>query len=308
MVALVRPAESATRQTGGHGLSFLPATMNSNTPQNRLLAGTAAILRGHFTPRGLACYFLAGYTLIAGLCLTAYGFYQAHYHAGHHPDAAPYSVFTSTFSFLGSFDARKNPEGWLFFSLALWTVALFLVPLTRYIGRRMAVIHPAGARAGMGLLLLGAAAIALVGVFPDSGQDFVADLHYGKIHNLVALLAFAGLSFGPLWFGLMLARFNPFRPGHRPPDRNDARAAFHRPALHLPFFLLAGVLTTAMCFLIRWECIYRRLGQPHWPGVGVYAFPLWEWLYILTLFLALAWFSLALPNQIPAPTPPSRAP
>ena len=282
--------------------------MPSNTPKNRLAAGLGALLKGHFTPRGLACYFLAGYALIAGLCLTAYGFYQGHYYAGRHPDATPYSVFTSTFSFLGSFDHKKNPEGWVFFSLALWIMALFMLPLTRYINRRMTVISPGGAKTGIRMLLLGAAALALVGVFPDSGQDFVADLHYGKIHNLLALLAFAGLSFGSLWFGLMLARFNPFHPGHRPPHHDDAQAAFHHPALHLPFVMLGGVLVTAICFLIRWECIYRRLGQPHWPGVGLYSFPLWEWLYILTLFLALAWFSLALPNRIPAPPPPSHSP
>jgi len=270
-----------------------------NAFKTRLFAGVRATVTGHFTPRGLACYFLAGYVLIAGLCLTAYGFYQGHYYAGRHPEAAPYSIFTSTFSYLGSFDLKKNPEGWFFFSLALWILALFLVPLTQYIGRRMAVINKTGAIVGAGLFLLGAAAIALVGLFPDSGQDFVTDLKYGKIHNLFALVAFAGLVFGPLWFGLMLARFNLFHPRHRSPPHDDARAAFQRPALHLPFLLLVGVLAGAVFFLIRWEFIYRRLGQPHWPGVGLYAFPLWEWLYILTLFIALAWFSLALPNQVP---------
>ena len=69
--------------------------------------------------------------------------------------------------------------------------------------RRMAVIDKVGAVFGFILLLVGAIGVLLIGVFPDTGQDFFQDLAYGKIHNTVAIVALGGMGLGILWFGVV---------------------------------------------------------------------------------------------------------
>jgi len=167
----------------------------------------------------------------------------------------------------------------------------------------MVVVDKYGARFAALLLVLGAIGIFLVGVFPDTRQVFFNDLRSGQIHNVVALVAFVGLGIGPLWYGLILCRDNwPWIP-KLPWTGRSGQKLFDHKKLRWPFLFLFFVIGCAAYFLIAWEIVwprdYKPLGIGHWPGEGIYSFPLWEWTLIATLFVVIAWFMLALPHQIP---------
>jgi hypothetical protein len=77
----------------------------------------------------------------------------------------------------------------------------------------------------------------------------------------------------------------------------------------LPQFLFLAEITVAFSFLIRWEFIYReRRAEAEAAGRAIgsswseamntpYSFPLWDNLFVYTLFIYLAWTALALSSK-----------
>ena len=68
---------------------------------------------------------------------------------------------------------------------------------------------------------------------------------------------------------------------------------------------LAAVVGSAFFFLSAWEKRYPVLhaSNPqlkHWPGIGIYSFPLWEWIVILSFVTAFYALLLNLPEKTDA--------
>ena len=79
-----------------------------------------------------------------------------------------YSIMTHTFSFLGSYDEKHNPEWWWIFSIAMLFWCFSAMPVVLYIYRHFTGLTLWGARLGAALLLTGCVHIGLVGIFPDA--------------------------------------------------------------------------------------------------------------------------------------------
>jgi hypothetical membrane protein len=240
---------------------------------------------------------LRGYILIQVLASTSLFFLAWLLY----PPENHFSILTHTFSFLGSFEARHNPRGFVFFSVGLISLSLTLIPLILYRHRRLALVAKTVAVVASALLFVGCVGLMLVALFPDARQDFLKDLSYGRIHNKAALLAFAGLFGGLSMDGLIYAIDRlPRWPGGK-----GGRKLIYRRIVAPTFLILATVVGAAFVFLSLWEVRYPvlRARDPsitHWPGIGLYSFPLWEWLVMIGLLSAIYTLLLSLPNALPA--------
>jgi hypothetical protein len=245
------------------------------------------VFRGNLTPTELKRCILLQACVSTALFFLAWLFYPSKNH---------FSILTHTFSFLGSFEQRHNPRGFIFFSLGLIYQSLLFVPLFMYRHRQLALVWRTPARIATALFLAGCAGLVVVALFPDARQDFIQDLSYGRIHNRAALLAYLGFLSGMGIDALIYTRDCLFpRPGASPRLRWIA----------LPVFVsLAAVVVSGSYFLAKWESLYPvlRAQNPHlkhWPGVGIYSFPLWEWIIMLSFLVAIYGLSLSLPHGEP---------
>jgi len=210
-----------------------------------------------------------------------------------------YSIMTHTFSFLGSFEQKHNPEHWWIFSIAMVFWGLMILPLVRHIHRRFSVLNGWAAHPGAFLMGMGAAAISVVGVFPDAHGIVIGDWEWTDIHMKAAFTVFGGFIFGIIWHGVLLARAalagRPFPGGYR---RYIA-----------PYALWLTVFVLALYHLIKWEFIYdemkaaavaagTQIGSSWTMAMNTrYSFPLWEHMLIYTLYIFLIWFSLLMPEE-----------
>ncbi len=214
-----------------------------------------------------------------------------------YPPENRFSILTHTFSFLGSFESRHNPRGFVFFSVGLLWLSLLFVPPILYRHQRLAAIWRGPARAATVCFLIGCAGLVGVALVPDARQDFLQDLSYGQVHNKAALLAYLGFLAAMTLDALVYARDRWFpRPGPGPRLR-------HRIAGPC-FVSLAAVVGSALYFLSAWETRYPALHAlnpqiKHWPGVGLYSFPLWEWIVLVSFLAALYVLLLSLPREVP---------
>lgn len=251
-------------------------------------------LSGDFDPAGLRRYLLTVSCTYWGLIFVCWLLY---------PDENRYSIMTHTFSFLGSFETKHNPQWFWLFSIAMvfWGIACGL--LVRYVHRQFTAISKWGAHIGALLLFGGCAGIGLVGIFPDARGEVIGSWEWTEIHEKVAVLGFSGYFLGGLWHGLLLLK-----------DRITSKSFGRVPGFsygHLlwPYVLWLGVISVAAYFLISWEILYPQLraaaeaeGRPFGSAWSEamntrYSFPLWENLVIYTQFVFLIWFGLALPNR-----------
>ena len=254
------------------------------------------IISGNLLASEITGYVLAEACIFWGLIFTAWMSYPADHH---------YSIMSHTFSFLGTWDPQHNPEHWYFFSMAMafWSVAS--VPLVFYHHRRFALISRWGAHVGAFLLLLGCIGTLGVACFPDARGPVIGTLEWTHIHEKAAILVAIGYTLGLLWFGGMLLR-----------DR-IARAMSGQPGpfdhwrLTWPYLFWLAVTAMAVSNQVTWGIHYegmKKAAAAAGTHIGsswamslntFYAFPLWENIVIYTLFIFLAWFSLAVPNEIP---------
>ena len=223
-----------------------------------------------------------------------------------YPEENKYSIMTHTFSFLGSFQSNHNPSGWWLFSAAMVFWGTATVPLVLYLYRRFAAISIWGARAGACLLLAGCVGVVLVALFPDAHGAVIGDVEWTDIHEKAALLIAAGFCLGISWHGILLLKDRFSRRAFIENTRSDYRR------LAWPYVFWAVMVGVAAYFQIKWEFVYadmkaaagasgERIGS-HWAEAlnTWYSFPLWENVMIGTLFVFLIWFSLVVPNEVPA--------
>lgn len=238
--------------------------------------------RGEFSGRGIRVYVAAISVVFWGLIGTCWLIF---------PDEHNFWILTHTFSYLGSFDADRNPEGWWLFTLAMCFWAITAVPMVRYLARCLEGGAPVLARRGRRWLLLGCAGIGIVGLFPDAGITFHGEFGLSDLHNLGAVAVALGFIIGASHFAAIVFR-------------RSAPARLHR--ARWPHGVFLTVTVVALYFLIRWEFIYYRLKtEADAAGVTVgsswqeamntiYAFPLWDNVFVLVAFVYLVWSALAL--------------
>jgi len=253
-------------------------------------------ITGEFERRELRGYVAFEAALFWGLIFVCWLIYPKEHH---------YSIMTHTFSFLGSFASKHNPQGWWLFSIAMLFWALATVPLVFYLYRRFATSSLWGARAGAFLLLLGGVGIAIVALFPDARGEVIGHWEWTEIHEKGAILVAIGFVFGITWHGLLLVKD---RVTYGAFGRNSA---FNHKRLAWPYLFWFAIFGVGMYFQIKWEFVYaemkaaaqasgERIGS-HWSAAlnTRYSFPLWENLVIYALFAFLIWFALAVPEKVP---------
>ncbi len=257
------------------------------------MTSLCSAIKGNFTPRMLRRYVLIEALVFWGLIFIAWMSY---------PAENRYSIMTHTFSFLGSFESKHNPQRWWIFSIAMAFWGTANVPLVFYACRRFATISKWGARVGAGLFLLGGVGIVLIAIFPDARGEVIGNWEWTEIHEKAAIAVAAGFILGILWHGALLLKDVLFSGGN---------SIFQHRRFIGPY-LFWGVLTgTAAYYLISWEFIYAdmkaraalagvRIGSSWSEALNTrYSFPLWENVVIYTFYAFFAWFILALPNELP---------
>lgn len=252
------------------------------------------IFQGHFTPRTLRIYLAVEVLLFWGVIFVCWRLF---------PAENAFSIHTHTFSYLGSFELDRNPRGWWLFGAAMTAWGLATVPLVRYSTRRVAPVAPRGARVVRGLLLAGCAGVMIVGIFPDARGEVVAGVRWTDLHYFGALFVVLGFLIGITWLAVLVrraARFPEFDPA--------TRRAFQRARWPHAFFV--AVSAVALFYLIRWEFVYPKLkaaAEAEGRDFGsswreamhtIYSFPLWDNVFVVTLFVYFVWATLALPDTI----------
>lgn len=265
-------------------------------------SGLARILRGHLRPHEVRWYVALEAAIFWGLIALAWFLFPAEHH---------YSIWTHTFSFLGSFEEKHNPSWWWIFSIAMIFWGLANIPLNAYVHRRLRHVSPYGAWAVTLLFLLGSIGVILVALFPDAPAPVFGSLRWTEIHEKAAVMVFLGFGLGIFWLGALLA-LNRIRR-----SRGTDTPLRHRRFLP-PYLLWLSVFGTAVYFQASWEIMYaqrKAAAQAAGTHIGsswseslntIYGFPFWENLVIYAMYIFLAWLPLALPAEMAARTPPRR--
>ncbi len=248
------------------------------------------LVRGQFTPATLRIYLAAQAFFFWGVIFICWRLF---------PEENAFSILTHTFSYLGSFEPDRNPPGWWLFTIAMVFWGLSSLPVVRFITRQVALASGQPLRGPARLLTTGCVGVILVGLFPDARGPILGPIRWTDLHYLGALFVVIGFVFGVPWFAARL-----FRAARSPQTPELAQTACRR--ARLPQFLFIAEITVAFSFLIRWEFIYRErrsaaeaagkiIGTSWTEAMNTpYSFPLWDNLFVYTLFLYLAWTALAL--------------
>lgn len=222
-----------------------------------------------------------------------------------YPDEHKYSIFQDTLSTLGSYDLRKNPEWFWLFSVAMVFCGLTMMPIILYIRRRLTAVSAPGARVGTSFFLMGCAAIALTGIFPDANGRIVGKWDSGDIHGVTAVTIAVTFSFGMIWCGFLLLRDRLTKRTFANWGKNPYRKLVGPFCLCLPIFVATG-------YKIRWGSVYAALTAlagaskreilHHLDTAfrGLQSFPLLEHIAIWALTLFVIWFAVALPAEEPS--------
>jgi hypothetical protein len=249
-------------------------------------------MTGGFDYRELKAYLIFLSAVFWGLIFLAWLSY---------PAENRYSIMTHTFSFLGSFETKHNPEWWWIFSMAMTFWGLATIPLTCYIFRRFRHISFLGAMIGAFLFLCGGVGLIGVAFFPDARGAVIASWEWTEIHEKAAVLTAIGFGLGFPWHGILLIkqRFSQ--------KRIPYRFQFHR--FVLPYAFWGSIFCVAAYFLGKWEFVYAEMkanARATGESIGsswseamntIYSFPLWENILIYAMFIFLLWFTLTLPNE-----------
>jgi hypothetical membrane protein len=249
----------------------------------------ATLLAGQFSQSALPRYLAAKAAIFWSLIALAWWAY---------PEENSYSIWTHTFSFLGSFESRHSPEWWWLFSIAMTFWGVATVPIALFWGRRFSPVSRWGARMGTGFLLLGCLGVVLVALFPDARDPVFGEMRFTEVHEKAAVLVALGFTLAILWFAGLL-----FRDALATQALRGARG--YRRFLP-PFLFWAGVTGLGIYFQVRWAYRYEALraaadaegtsiGSAWSESLGtIDGFPFWENLVIYALYIFIIWFSLAL--------------
>lgn len=191
---------------------------------------------------------------------------------------------------LGS--AKANPDGWMFWSLALSLTCIMAIPSAGYFRARLGGSAPGLSGFSSGALWVGYIAGLIVGL---EGLAFPAlNGFFHKAHESCATVCFAAICLGALGFWMAAMRW---LSAH---GRWSARGCLLISLLvAVPF--AGAMLSQAYLFFVP-----NDLGWvgPEWVqlGIPVYmSFAFWEWMATVGIYLCLYIMIVVLPSRPPEP-------
>ncbi len=250
------------------------------------------ILTGQWTPRDARYYIAVTAGVFWGLIALA----RISYPADHH-----YSIMSHTFSFLGSFEPKHNPEWWWIFSFAMGFWAISTVPHALFFGRTYALTAPRIGRAVTVFMWIACVGMFGVACFPDAHGAVIGNWEWTDIHEKAAVVGFLGGFAAILTMGGIIIR-NLIRGTRLQPP-------FPKRIL-IPFGVWLAILILGIHFQVTWARMYPVLkARAQAAGLSfgsswseslhtVYGFPLWENLIIYAQFVFLAWSTLILADWL----------
>lgn len=250
-------------------------------------------LCGHFAPGTLRIYLAVEALVFWGTIFFCWRRF---------PPENAFSIHTHTFSYLGSFEPDRNPPGWWLFSIAMVFWGLASVPVVLHNLRRLAPANPRGLWVTGGLMLTGCLGIVLVGLFPDARGPVFGPIRWTNIHYIGAAVLVLGFILGILRFARAVRR----AARDTTLDAATRRACQWARAPQVFFLTISSV---ALTFLVLWIFVYeqrraaaeaagRVFGSPWLEAMHTpYSFPLWDNVFVQSLFVYLAWTALALSDH-----------
>ncbi len=188
-------------------------------------------------------------------------------------------------SYLGN--NKVNPNGWFFFSMAMFFFSISLHTLNVYIYHRIKYASHSVSLFSVIVNEFGALCLILVAFFPDVyEQNFFQYLSLGKIHNILAVTAFFCLYAGLLGYAAI------FTIDHYPNLRQTENSIFPKIRTR-PFFIFLGVVGIMTLISV----ILVKRGVYEWPGPGLMSFTFWEWILAITILVVFYRIVLGIPNK-----------
>lgn len=248
------------------------------------------IVRGRFTIGTLRLYLAVEALIFWGVILLCWRRF---------PPENAFSIHTHTFSYLGSYELDRNPGGWWLFSIAMVFWGLASVPIVLHCLRGLAKAHTRGLRLTGAFLLTGCFGIVLVGLFPDARGPVFGSVRWTNLHYIGAVVLVLGFLIGISRFARALRR------AAQDSTLDEClRLTFRR--AQWPQRLFLGMSTVALTLLVAWIFVYehrraaaeaagRVFGSPWHEAMNTpYSFPMWDNIFVQSLFIYLAWTALAL--------------
>ncbi len=187
-----------------------------------------------------------------------------------------YNIFERSISNLGG--RKDNPNGWIFFTIAMGVLAVQLVPIFLYIRKRLRKICKITTEISTFFGLIGCCFMFLIGVFSDDSSILVYGIEMSDIHTVVAVVGIGGLGLAVLIY------FFPILKG-----RKQIRMKLAALAYGLIDFAAIGMSVSEMIKSIR------NIG---WPGPGFLSFSFWEWSLLIVALLYFVLASIFLPDDM----------
>ncbi|TXT60217.1 MAG: membrane protein of unknown function [Promethearchaeota archaeon] len=185
-----------------------------------------------------------------------------------------YSIFSNTISDLGNPILNPFP-GWLFFSLAFWSLAVLFPPLFLYLHRRLVVIHQIEAKIGTSSNIISIFGMILLGIFPNLPET-------NFMHLIAAILSFAGMGVAIIFYWLAVIH-----------DSIQKAMRYHHIGISM-ILIFITFLFTAITFLgslqIGSEIFDLNI-------IWLFDFPFWEWLLFIFLSFQLFFIGIIIPEQ-----------
>ncbi len=202
-----------------------------------------------------------------------------------YPASNEYEPLGSSASYLGSFDGDRNPAGWWMFSGGLVLIGLVIMRLTLARHRLIAARVPDGwaLKLATALHLAAALCYGLLGLIPDADTASLGSASFNTIHDQIAAMSFFVMGMGISIDGVIFfLDWRAFGSTHFPQSR-----------LRWPYasFVAAGLLAGSSLGYWYVRCELDS-SLKHWPGEGLYCFPMWEWFLIFfgpTLMIWVTW-------------------
>ena len=250
------------------------------------------LFQGHFTPQSLRMYVAVEALFFWGTIFLCWQQF---------PAENKFSILTHTFSYLGSFNPDRNPAAWWLFTVAMVGWGLLSLPLLRYIARHLRSASPKPPEKAIALLYMGVVGIILVGLCPDAREPFFGTaIRWTDLHYIGAAVLVLGTTIGIPWTAVLV-----YHTAKNPQGDEKTRRAYQRAQWpHTIYLIISGV---ALYFLLRWIFVYEKIkaaadaagleiGSPWQEAMNTpYSFPLWDNVYVQTLFIYFIWFALTLP-------------
>ncbi len=190
-----------------------------------------------------------------------------------------YSILYESVSTLGVLG--ENPNGWYFFTVALWIAAIGLVPYYIILVKLLGSINKALAVIMLILYLLTSIGLFMAGLFQEEST-------FRSLHLLSAYIGFGGFFLAGIFTWILVGTKI---------ARHDGKRAMHVAAYVVAIVALStGAALFITHLLLREADIVDFVGEPYSPYIG---FPFTEWLLVLTIFVDKLLIGLVIASFLP---------